>query len=304
MIYTVTLNPSIDYYVSCGGFEIGMTNRTKTENMLPGGKGINVSIMLKRMGHDSIALGFVGGFTGNEITRLLDEMDIKTDFVEVASGASRINVKIEDIEGTEINGSGPVISSEEADTFQAKLGKLKEGDVLVLSGSVPKGMPGDTYERILDRLKDKSVNVVVDAEGELLLNSLKYHPFMVKPNHHELGALFDVSINDFESAEVYARKLIEMGAENVIVTMAGQGAVVVCGNGEVYSHGPVEGKFVNGVGAGDSMVAGFVGGYLDAGDFKQAFLQGVSAASATAFSNGLGDEKIIKNILKKVLTTT
>lgn len=304
MIYTVTLNTSIDYYVSCGGFETGRTNRTKTTEMLPGGKGINVSVMLKRMGYESVALGFTGGFTGREIARLLEEAGIHTDFVELSDGTSRINVKIEDIEGTEINGAGPVIKQEEADLFWEKLDKLNEKDVLVLSGSVPAGMPDDTYEKIISRLAGKKVKIVVDAEGDLLVKALKYKPFLVKPNHHELEGIFHVPIEDFDSAEKYGRRLSEMGARNVIVTMAGMGAVYISEEGFVYRHGALEGNFVNGVGAGDSMIAGFLAGFMDSGDCKQAFLLGLSAASATAFSKGLGEENLIKNIYKKVLTTT
>lgn len=303
MIYTVTLNPSIDYYVSCNDFTTGKTNRTKSAEILPGGKGINVSIMLKRMGCDSVALGFTGGFTGREIERLVDEMGIKTDFINLSEGTSRINVKIEDIEGTEINGGGPFVKTDEADAFFEKLNRINSEDMLILSGSVPKGMPSNTYEKILETVKGRGVRVIVDAEGELLLNSLKYRPFLIKPNHHELGELFDVKIDDFDSAEKYARKLIDMGACNVIVTLAGKGAMMVSGSGECYKHAALEGNFVNGVGAGDSMIAGFIAGILDSGNHKQAFLLGLSAASATAFSKGLGDEKLIKNIYKKVLTT-
>jgi len=302
MIYTVTLNPSLDYYVSCGGFETGKTNRTEREEILPGGKGINVSIMLKRMGVESVALGFVAGFTGREIIKHLADTGINTDFVELNEGNSRINIKIEDVEGTEINARGPMPDRESFDELVNKVSSLSAGDILVLSGSVPAGIPSEAYERLIMACEGKGVRYVVDAEGDLLLNALNHKPFLIKPNNYELGKIFGVEISDFASAVKYGKKLHEMGAENVIVSMAGAGAVYISEDGTVYSHGPVDGNFINGVGAGDSMIAGFLAGHITFGDFKKAFLQGISAASATAFSSGLGDEKLIKNISKKVLT--
>lgn len=303
MIYTVTFNPSIDYYTLCGGFETGKTNRTIREEMKPGGKGINVSIMLKKLGIESKALGFVAGFTGEEIVRSLDKMEIASDFIRLNEGVSRINIKIEDVEGTEINGSGPAISNENIAALLDKFKGMAEKDMLVLSGNVPKSVSTDIYGQIAGICEKRKIRLIVDAEGELLMNTLCYKPFLIKPNHHELGALFNTEIVSHEDAVFYGKKLAEMGAENVLISMAGNGAVLITKSGLVRKAMAVKGEFINGVGAGDSMIAGFLAGYLDKNDYDDAFRLGISAASATAFSVGLGDEKLIKNIYKKVLTT-
>lgn len=234
MIYTVTFNPSLDYIVSVDDFQLGKTNRTASELMFAGGKGINVSIVLKNLGLDSTALGFTAGFTGEEIAKRLEADGIRTDFVNVPEGISRINVKLKNIDGTEINGMGPKIGPEELGKLLAQLEKLEAGDVLVLAGSIPKSMPDDIYRGILKRLDGKNILTVVDATGELLVNVLKYHPFLIKPNNHELGELFDVEIATKEQAAPYARKLQEKGAKNVLVSMGGQGAVFLSETGELF----------------------------------------------------------------------
>lgn len=303
MIYTVTLNPSIDYYVACNGLKMGQTNRTDKAELVVGGKGINVSIMLKRMGVESTALGFVAGFTGDEIERRLAEIGINTDFVKLDSGESRINVKIEDVEGTEINAPGPAVSTEAVNSLLDKISKAKEGDLLIMSGSIPRGIPSDIYEKMAKIFTNKGAQFIIDAEGELLLNTLKYKPVLVKPNQKELENLFNVKVSGPSDAIKYGSRLVDMGACNVIVSMAGDGAVLITHEGRSIYHEAVKGDFVNGVGAGDSMIAGFVAGMCAESDAERAFLQGIAAASATAFSTGLGDEKIIKKIYEKVLTT-
>lgn len=303
MIYTVTLNPSIDYYVACNGFKLGQTNRTDKAELIAGGKGINVSIMLKRMGVESTALGFVAGFTGDEIVRRLTEQGIRTDFVKLGSGESRINVKIEDVEGTEINAKGPIVTDAEVDELINKVKAIKPNDMLIMSGSIPKGITHDIYETMAKICSLNGAEFIIDAEKELLLNTLRYNPVLVKPNRRELEDLFSVEITSNEDAVKYGSRLIDMGAQNVIVSMAGDGAILVTKDGRNIYHEAVKGDFVNGVGAGDSMIAGYVAGMKHENDAERAFLWGISAATATAFSTGLGDEKIIKKISEKVLTT-
>lgn len=287
MIYTVTFNPSLDYIVSVNDFELGMTNRTATELMLPGGKGINVSIVLKQMGLDNTALGFMAGFTGGEIVRKLEESGINADFIKIPDGISRINVKLKNIDGTEINGMGPEIGTDRLEELLAQLDQLQKGDVLVLAGSIPKSMPDDIYRDILQRMESKDIVSVVDATGDLLMNVLPFHPFLIKPNNHELGEIFGVKITTKQQVVPYAEKLQEKGARNVLVSMGGQGAVFVSETGEVYMAEAPEGELKNSVGAGDSMVAGFVTGWVTEGDYEHAFRMGVSAGSASAFSENL-----------------
>ena len=284
MIYTVTFNPSLDYIVSVEDFKLGITNRTSSELMLPGGKGINVSTVLGNLGIENTALGFAAGFTGEEIIRQVEHMGIRSDFIMVPDGISRINLKLKSIDGTEINGSGPEISEAAVAELMEKLEVLGEEDVLVLAGSIPSSMPDDIYRRILKRLQGRGVTAVVDATKNLLLNVLEYRPFLVKPNNHELGEIFQVELWDRKSVVSYARKLQEMGAQNVLVSMAGEGAVLAAQDGTVYETPAPEGTLVNGVGAGDSMVAGFLAGWMEKQDFRHAFYMGVSAGSASAFS--------------------
>ncbi len=296
MIYTVTFNPSLDYIVSVEDFKLGITNRTSSELMLPGGKGINVSTVLGNLGIENTALGFAAGFTGEEIIRQVEHMGIRSDFIMVPDGISRINLKLKSIDGTEINGSGPEISEAAVAELMEKLEVLGEEDVLVLAGSIPSSMPDDIYRRILKRLQGRGVTAVVDATKNLLLNVLEYRPFLVKPNNHELGEIFQVELWDRKSVVSYARKLQEMGAQNVLVSMAGEGAVLAAQNGTVYETPAPEGTLVNGVGAGDSMVAGFLAGWMEKQDFRHAFYMGVSAGSASAFSERLATREEIKHI--------
>lgn len=290
MIYTVTFNPSLDYIVTVKEFALGKTNRTVTEQMLPGGKGINVSTVLANLGIESTALGFTAGFTGEEIVKRVQNLGFTCDFIRVPEGFSRINIKMKDFDGTEINGKGPIIGAAEVEQLFRRLDQLKEGDVLVLAGSIPASMPDSTYRDIMSRLSDKGILFVVDATGELLLNVLEYHPFLIKPNNHELGEIFGVQLKTREAVIPYARKLRERGARNVLVSMAGQGAVLVDENGAVYELPAPRGKLVNAVGAGDSMVAGFLAGWMFKKEYLHAFKMGIAAGSASAFSELLATE--------------
>ena len=300
MVYTVTFNPSLDYIVSMEGFQLGKTNRTAKEQMLPGGKGINVSTVLKNLGIPNIALGFSAGFTGEEIKRRVEEMGLASDFINLQNGYSRINVKMKDFDGTEINGQGPDISPAETEKLLEKLDGLKEGDVLVLAGSIPRTMPDSIYSDILRRLDGKRILTVVDATGELLLHVLEYSPFLIKPNNHELGEIFQVKLETREDVVPYARKLQEKGARNVLVSMAGQGAVLLDEMGQVHMLPAPKGKLVNAVGAGDSMVAGFLAGWLTKKDYEYAFRMGISAGSASAFSENLATKKEIEEVYRQV----
>ncbi len=284
MIYTVTFNPSIDYIVSMDDFKIGKTNRTTAERMLASGKGINVSVVLTNLGIANKALGFVAGFTGQEINRMAKEDGLCCEFIELPSGVSRINVKLKDFDGTEINGMGPVVDEEAIEKLMTQLDTLQEGDVLVLAGSIPKGMPSSIYSDIMERLSGKGVLFVVDATKDLLCNTLKYRPFLVKPNNHELGEIFGVELTSRDEIAPYAKRLQEMGARNVLVSMAGEGAVLLDEEGRVFKLAAPKGQLVNAVGAGDSMVAGFLAGWAETKDTFHAFELGVSAGSATAFS--------------------
>ncbi|MBO5597110.1 MAG: 1-phosphofructokinase [Oribacterium sp.] len=299
MIYTVTFNPSLDYIVSVEDFKVGMTNRTNTELMFPGGKGINVSMVLQNLGLESMALGFMAGFTGREIERLLAVKNVKSDFIEVASGISRINVKLRSNEESEINGMGPAIGKDEIDKLYKQLDMLTEGDILVLAGSIPSVMPESMYSDIMDYLKEKNLKIVVDATRDLLVNVLKYHPFLIKPNNHELGEIFGVTLSKKEEVIPYAKKIQEMGARNVLISMAGEGAVLVTETGEIYQSNPPKGKVKNSVGAGDSMVAGFLAGYLHSGNYEEAFYMGVCTGSASAFSDNLATKEEVKELLKQ-----
>lgn len=301
MIYTVTFNPSLDYIVSVDDFKLGLTNRTSSELILPGGKGTNVSTVLKNLGFESTALGFVAGFTGNEIVKRLNDMGIKSDFISIENGISRINLKLKSIDGTEINGAGPDISEEKVNELMDKLNQLKEGDVLVLAGSIPSSMSDNIYRDIMADLKDRGVMIVVDATKDLLLNVLEYHPFLIKPNNHELGEIFDVKLTTREEVIPYGRKLQEKGARNVLVSMAGEGAVLIAEDGQVFDTPAPKGKLINGVGAGDSMVAGFVAGWIEKQDYEYAFHMGVASGSASAFSENLATKEEIINVYNQVV---
>ena len=300
MVYTVTFNPSLDYIVTVDDFKLGLTNRTTSELMLPGGKGINVSIVLSNLGIENTAIYFSAGFIGDEITRKVEESGIKAEEIRVPQGCSRVNLKLKSIDGTEINGAGPEITSDAIQSFYSKLDMLKEGDTLVLAGSIPQTMPETIYSDIMDKLLGRGIRIVVDATRDLLVNVLKYRPFLVKPNNHELGEIFDVELNTREEVVPYAKKILEMGAENVIVSMAGKGAVFVSSEGSTYLREAPKGKLVNGVGAGDSMVAGFIAGYLNEGDLLHAFKMGLSAGSASAFSDYLATRKEVEAVYRTI----
>lgn len=302
MIYTVTFNPSLDYIVTVDDFKLGLTNRTTSELMLPGGKGINVSIVLGNLGIDNTALGFTAGFTGKEIVRRVEGLGVKSDFIPIEEGFSRINLKLKSIDGTEINGSGPVISQEKIDQLMEKLHVLTSKDILVLAGSIPSSMPDDMYSKIMAELQDTGAMIVVDATRDLLVNVLQYHPFLVKPNNHELGEIFDVELKTREDVVPYARKLQEMGATNVLVSMAGEGAVLVAADGSVSAAPAPKGTLVNGVGAGDSMVAGFIAGWMKKHSYEHAFHMGVSSGSASAFSELLATKEEIQAVYQQVIS--
>lgn len=298
MIYTVTFNPSLDYIVKVYDLALGAVNRASSEVIMAGGKGINVSIVLKNLGHESRALGFLAGFTGDEIARQLEERGVACDFIRVKEGMSRINVKIASQQETEVNGMGPDIGSSDVEALFDRLDALVAGDILIVSGSVPAALPQDIYERILARLEGRGVDIVVDATRDLLLNVLAYRPFLIKPNNHELGDIFGVELSRREEVVPYAKMLQERGARNVLVSMAGEGAVLVGEDGSVLMSESPRGQVVNSVGAGDSMVAGFVAGYLEGdGSFERAFRMGLCTGSASAFSLELATRDDVEALL-------
>lgn len=298
MIYTVTFNPALDYVVHMEAFRSGEVNRTTQEEIYYGGKGINVSTILTNLGIKNKALGFIAGFTGDAIETGVKSLGIETDFIKLQSGFSRINVKIKAGAETEINGQGPEITQENIGALFQKLDQLKEGDVLVLAGSIPKTLPEDIYEKILGRLQNKGIHFVVDATNDLLVNVLKYKPFLIKPNNIELGEIFGKELTADQEIIDGANKLREQGARNVLISMAGNGAILVTENGASYKIGVPAGKVKNSVGAGDSMVAGFLAGWLSSGDYEQALKTGTAAGSATAFSLGLATKEEIEKLLK------
>ncbi|MGB4094065.1 MAG: 1-phosphofructokinase [Ruminococcus flavefaciens] len=299
MVYTVTFNPAIDYVVHTAEMRLGEVNRSSSEEMYFGGKGINVSIVLNELGTPSIALGFTAGFTGEAIENGIKAMGIKSDFVRLKTGNSRINVKIKAGEETELNGQGPHIDDEALEALFVKLDKLSDGDTLVLAGSIPSSLPSDIYERIMQRLSDRKIRTVVDATNDLLLKVLKYKPFLIKPNNHELGEMFGVTLSEDEEIERYARKLKDMGAINVLISMAGDGAMLIDENGKCHRCGVCKGKVRNSVGAGDSMVAGFLTGAQN-GDYEYALKLGTAAGGATAFSDGLAVKTKIEELLAQL----
>ena len=291
MIYTVTFNPAIDYVIHVGGaLRTGTINRTTAEDFQFGGKGINVSGVLKTLGMDSVALGFVAGFTGRALEEGLQKQGLATDLICVEQGMTRINVKVKGETETEINGMGPVITSMDMEKLYTRLDALDEGDILVLSGSIPGCLAQDTYEKILARLEDRGLQTVVDATGALLVNVLKYRPFLIKPNNHELGDIFGVTPVTDEEIIACAQKLQAMGGRNVLVSLAGDGALLLDEAGATHRIGCPSGQVVNSVGAGDSMVAGFLAGFLQTGDYDHALKLGTAAGSATAFSLALADK--------------
>lgn len=299
MVYTVTFNPAVDYIVHTKELRAGATNRSDSEEIYFGGKGINVSIVLSELGVKSKALGFVAGFTGAAIEQGVSEKGIDADFVHLSGGFSRINVKIKSDEETELNGQGPKIPDEAVQQLFAKLDELQDGDTLVLAGSIPSSLPSDIYERILARLSGRKIRAVVDATKDLLVKVLKYQPFLIKPNNFELGEIFGVELHTTDEIVKYAEKLHEMGARNVLVSMAGDGAVLLDETGKTHVCGVCRGTVKNSVGAGDSMVAGFIAGCEKAG-YEYALKLGTAAGGATAFSEGLATKEKINELLAQL----
>ena len=300
MIYTITFNPALDYIAQVENFEIGQINRTKTEKILPGGKGLNVSTVLKNLGLENTALGFIAGFTGKELKRKIEEHGIETDFVEVKNGITRINVKISSKEETALNGNGPEISEEELQQLLEKIERIQENDIVILAGNVPKCIKNDIYEIICNKLEKNGVTFIVDSTRELLINVLKYKPFLIKPNKDELQETFNVKINTNEQIVEYAKKLQEMGAQNVLISLGGEGAILVTKDNKQYYKKAPKGQVVNTVGAGDSMVAGFIAGYLKSGDYEQALKMGIATGSASTFSINLATKEEVEILLKNI----
>ena len=300
MIYTITFNPALDYIVKMDDFNLGHVNRSSCESVYAGGKGINVSIVLNNLGVKSKALGFIAGFTGQEIEREVREFGCDTDFIKLKNGMSRINVKIKADVESEINGGGPDIPEEALEELYEKLNCLTEGDILVLAGSIPKTMPVDIYEKIMESLQDKGVKFIVDTTGESLLKVLKYKPFLIKPNNHELAEMFNVELNSTEDVVFYARKLKEMGAQNVLISMGKDGALLVTENDEVFASSVAKGEVINSVGAGDSMVAGFIAGYLKSNSYEEALRLGAASGGATAFSSDLATREFIDKLVDEI----
>ena len=298
MIYTVTFNPALDYVIQVEHFQPGQVNRAAKEKIFYGGKGINVSAMLATLGVPSVALGFVAGFTGQEIERGVKTLGFTSDFIQVEKGMSRINVKLKSDEESEINGIGPEIGRGDVEKLFQKLDSLQEGDALVLSGSIPASLGEGIYEAIMERLQGRGISILVDAEKSLLVNVLKYHPFLIKPNHHELGDIFGIELRTMKEIAGYAKRLQEMGARNVLVSMAKDGALLAAETGEVFRQEAAKGTVKNSVGAGDSMVAGFLAGYLEKKDYRYGLKLGTAAGGATAFSDGLGTREEIMKLLK------
>ena len=297
MIYTVTLSPSIDYVVRLSSMRFNVTNRTDSEEFYFGGKGINVSVILSELDLDSTALGFIAGFTGDAIANGIRNPRIKTDFIRLEEGFSRINIKLKAGGETEVNGQGPDIPAWALKQLMEKLDEIRDGDVLVLAGSIPKTLPDDVYERMLDRVKDKKIMIVVDATKQLLVNSLKSRPFLIKPNRQELSEIFHAEVETADDVEKYARKLQEMGARNVLVSLGRHGAFLLDENGERHTAGVLKQTVLNTVGSGDSMVAGFIAGYIKTGDYAYALKLGSACGNATAFSPGLATRAKIDELI-------
>jgi 1-phosphofructokinase len=307
MIYTLTINPALDYIIEIQNFKLSNINRSEKEYIFPGGKGINVSIVLKELGIDSTALGFIGGFTGTEIENKVQKYGVKTDFVNVNvnEGISRINVKIEtESEETAINGKGPYISSGYIDLLYEKIRQIKKGDILVLSGSVAEGVEEDIYQKICHELQKNEVKIIVDARGNLLLKTLEYKPFLIKPNQEELEEIFNTKITNKEQVIQLAKELQIKGAKNVLVSMGSEGAIFLSENGEVFKRKAcVVKERINTVGAGDSMIAGFIAGYKLSSKYEEALDMGIAAATATTASMFLGKKEKIYNIYNDIKDT-
>ncbi|MGL5756400.1 MAG: 1-phosphofructokinase [Paraclostridium sp.] len=300
MIYTVTLNPSIDYVIKLDNLKNGEVNRTNEEYVYPGGKGLNVSLILKELGHNNKALGFVSGFTGAYIKDTLTSKGLEEDFINLENGFTRINVKVKSSEETEINGQGPNIDDLALNKLYEQLDKLQENDILVLAGSIPNTLDSSLYENIMERLANKNIKIIVDATKDLLMNVLKHKPFLIKPNNHELEELFNVKLKSVEDIITYASKLKEMGAKNVLVSMGKDGALLINENEEIFISNVAKGKVKNSVGAGDSMVAGFIAGYLNSNSYEEALKLGAASGGATAFSNDLAKKEDIYKLIDEI----
>lgn len=300
MFYTVTLNPALDYILQVDDFGIGKINRTKTEKILPGGKGLNVSIVLKNLEIDTVAIGFIAGFTGDELRKQMEQKGVKTEFIKVQNGITRINVKISSNQETALNGIGPDIDEKDIEELLQKINEITSDDLVILSGNIPKSIPKNIYPIICDILEKNNVTFVVDATRELLIDVLKYKPFLIKPNKEELEETFKVKITTKDELVTYAKKLQDMGAQNVLISLGGDGAMLLNKEDKVYYSKAPKGKVINTVGAGDSMVAGFLAGYKKTKDYEQAFKMGIATGSASAFSMDLATAKEVENLLKDI----
>lgn len=300
MIYTITFNPALDYISQVDNFEVGKINRTKTEKILPGGKGLNVSIVLKNLGLESTALGFIGGFTGEELQRRIEAQGIKTDFIKVKNGITRINIKISSDRETALNGNGPEILEEDIQELLEKIENIKKEDIVILAGNVPKGINNNIYEIICVNLERNGVTFIVDATKELLINILKYKPFLIKPNREELEETFKVKINTEEDIITYAKKMQLMGAQNVLVSLGGDGAILITSDNQVLQSDAPKGKVLNTVGAGDSMVAGFLAGYIESKNYEYSLKMGIATGSASSFSMDLATKKDVEKLLEQI----
>ena len=300
MIYTITFNPALDYISQVENFEIGKINRTQTEKILPGGKGLNVSTVLRNLWIESTALGFIAGFTGEELKRDIEQRGIKTDFINVEKGLTRINVKISSKEETALNGNGPEITDEDIEQLFEKINNIKNEDTVILAGNIPKCINNNIYEIICKKLEQNKVRFIVDATKELLMNVLKYKPFLIKPNKEELEETFKEKIETKEEIIEHAKKLQKMGAQNVLISLGEEGAILVTSENKEYFINAPKGKVLNTVGAGDSMVAGFVAGYEKSGDYEYAFKMGIATGSASAFSMDLATAEQVADLLKEI----
>lgn len=300
MIYTITFNPALDYISKVENFEKGKINRTQIEKILPGGKGLNVSTVLKNLGIESTTLGFIAGFTGEELQRRIEEKGIKTDFIKAKNGITRINVKISSNEETALNGNGPEITNDDIQELLEKVEKIKKEDIVILAGNVPKGINNNIYEIICVILERNGVTFIVDATQELLINVLKYKPFLIKPNKEELEETFKIKMQTKEDIITYAKKLQLMGAQNVLISLGGEGAILVTTEDKIYFSKAPKGTVLNTVGAGDSMVAGFIAGYLQNESYEQAFKMGIATGSASAFSMDLATKEEVEVLLKEI----
>lgn len=299
MIYTVTFNPSLDYTMRIENFQTGALNRTNYEEIRVGGKGVNVSIVLTSLGVPNVALGFIAGFTGDQIESGMKQLGCETNFIRLPNGFSRINVKLQEEQETEMNGMGPAVSSDDCDQFMMRMKMLHPGDILVLSGSIPTSMPQDMYEKILDIIDTDQIRVIVDTSSNLLRRTLAYRPFLIKPNLSELGEMFGRSLVEYDDIVGCARHLQEEGARNVLVSMGSAGAILVTQDGQVFSAPAPSGNLVDSIGAGDSMVAGFIAGYLERNSMVDGFAKGLAAGSATAYKQGLATGEEITAIAQR-----